>query len=100
VVAGDKEAAVPGTQSRQRLRMPAKVQHAAVDDVACYGDQVGLQGIDRVDNRVDVVVFDGRAHMQIANLRNGEALQFDRQAGDGDVNGHDPGAATGVHKAD
>ncbi len=49
--------------------------HRAVDQVAGDRDHVGAESVDRVDDALDVAAADGRPHVDVAELRDGEAAR-------------------------
>ncbi|MCY1312166.1 hypothetical protein D9M70_625610 [compost metagenome] len=61
--------------------MGGQFAHGAVDQVAGDGHGVGLQAVDAVDDAVEVGALDGGADVDVADLRDGEAVQRVGQAG-------------------
>ncbi len=81
MVARDEKHAMARAQLAQRRRVRAQLRHRAVDHVARDGDDIGLQGVGARDDGVHVGALDGGAHVDVAQLHNGQALQGRRQAG-------------------
>jgi hypothetical protein len=60
-----------------------ELSDAAIDEVAGNGDEIGFQTIHCIDNRIDIVALDGRPDMEVADLRNGKAVQRFGKINDG-----------------
>ena len=58
-----------------------EVAHAAVDDVAGDRNHVGTKRFTRSTIASTKFALDGRAHVDVADLRDGEALQLRRKIG-------------------
>ena len=89
MVAGDEESAVPRREPRQRLGVPGKLSHAAVDEVAGDGDHVRAESVHRIDDPLEVIALDRRADVEVADLGDAEAVQRRRQPGDRNVDAPD-----------
>ena len=100
VVAGHEVHTMPGPEIRQRLHIGAELTDAAVHQIAGDGNHVGLQRIDRVDDRAHIAALDRRADMHIADLHDRETVQRRRQIPDRYIHVHDAGPPPGVHEAD
>ena len=87
MIAGDEIGAVARGQPRHRLGVPRKLRDAAVDQVAGHGDHVGFEIVHRVDDRRNIVALDRRSDVDVADLRDREAVQSRRQIGDRHVDG-------------
>jgi len=99
VVAGDEKAAVARLEAGERRHMARQLGHAAVDQVAGDGHQVGRHPVDAVDDGLQVRPLDGRSDVDVADLGDGEALQGGRQPGDGHLDRDGAGRAAGVGQA-
>jgi hypothetical protein len=91
---------VPRGEAAERSRVVGELVHAAVHHVAGHGNQVGLKAVHFVDDRIHVVVLDGGAHVDVADLHDGEAFQRLGQLLDGHVDGHHARAAPRIDEAD
>ena len=81
MVAGDEVRAVPRLQLRQRCRRRAEVLHAAVDQVADDRDEVGLGGVDRVDDLLGEAPAEDRAQVDVADHRDPVTVRRARELG-------------------
>ncbi len=75
MIAGDEERAVTRRQACEGCGVAREILHRSVDQIARDRDHVGLQRVDRIDDRVDVAPLDRRANVHVADLRDGEAAQ-------------------------
>src|SRR3954466_13032978 len=100
MISGDKENTVAGSQPPHGFGMSGKTPDATVDQVAGYGNHVGLQRIHRIDNPVDISALYGGANMNIGDLRNAEAMQRRRQAIDRHIDSPDSGPPPRVDETD
>jgi hypothetical protein len=55
------------------VRCAGQLAHAAIDQVAGDGHHVGLQGVDLVDDGLQIGRLDGGADVDVADLDNGES---------------------------
>src|SRR3954454_15381643 len=100
MISSDKKHPMARTQSPHGFRMSGKTLNATVDQVAGYGNHVGLQRIHRIDNPVYISALDGGANMNIGDLRNAEAMQRRRQAIDRHIDSPDSGPPPRVDETD
>ena len=89
VIAGDKKGPVPRTQVAKWRGVCGKIGDLAVDHVAGNRHQIGFQLVDPINNRPDVVVFDGRSYVNITELNHGETNQLRRQIIQRNLDRHD-----------
>jgi hypothetical protein len=75
VVAGDEKGAVPRRQPRQGQRVLGEVGDAAVDQIPGHGNQVRVELVHCIDDRVEVVALDRRADVNVGDLRYREPVQ-------------------------
>ena len=97
MVAGDEEAAFARAQAGERRDVVGEVAHRAVDQVAGDGDDVDLEAVDGIDDRLDVRPLDRRPDVDVADLGDREAVERRGQAGDRNV---DPDDARGAARVD
>src|SRR6185369_7624230 len=100
VVAGHHIAAMPAAQAAERRGMGAQVLDAAIDHVAGYGDQIGIELIDAVDDGLDVFALDRGPDMNVAELDDGESGQFRREIGQWDIHPYDASDPPRIDVAD
>ena len=79
--------------------MISQLGHAAVDDVAGDRHEVGIEGIDGVDDSVDIALLDGATDVKIGDLYNSETLECLRQVLDRHDDIDDGGAAPGPQRS-
>ena len=100
VVAGHEIGAVARGELRQRRHVRAQLGHAAVDQIAGDGHDVGVEQVDRPHDRLDVAVPDGGAHVHVADLRDDEAVKIGRQPVDRHVDADHARGAPRVEQSD
>ena len=100
VIPGHHESAMASPQIGQRCDVLAQFRHRTVDQVTGDGHQIGIQAVDLVDDALDVGALDGRPDMKIAELRNRETLQRNRQMRDRHLYMPDSRRATRIEKTD
>ena len=96
VISGDKVSPVTCRQPCQGLCVPRQLLDGAVYQVAGDGNHVRLEIVHRIDNRVDVAALDRRPDVDVADLRDGEAVEGRRQTGDRHVDGLHFGPPAGI----
>ena len=100
VVAGHEEGAVGRFEPGQRRHVRRQVAHAAVDQVAGHRHHVGADPVHGLDDRTHIRPADGRADVDIADLRDREAVQRRRQRIDRHVHRHHGGGAARIREAE
>src|SRR5258706_405339 len=83
VVAGDDIRAVARFEPREGLRVVREVADRAVDEIAGDRDHVGAEPVHALDDLLDERPLDRRPHVQVADLRDGEAFERCVQPRDG-----------------
>ena len=83
-----------GSQAPQRRHVVREVRHRAIDQVAGDCNEIGFQGVYRIDDGCNVVVPDLGADVHVADLCDGEPVQCRRQVRQGhlDVDDASPSA--------
>src|SRR5580698_3745320 len=100
MIASDQERAVARAQPSEGRNVPRKVVDRSIDQVSCHGDEVGIETIHGIDNRIYVLLLDLRADMHVADLRNRKPLQCRGQIRQGHLYSYDPRPATCSREAD
>ncbi len=80
VVAADPEHAQRGPQIPQRLEVAADLRDGAVDEVAAEQDQLGLLGVDEIDDLAREPDSAGRTDVQVRHEGDAHAGELARQA--------------------
>jgi hypothetical protein len=99
VVAGDEKASFARAQLRERRDVVGELADGAVDEVASDRDEIDVEAIDGVDDRLDVGPLDRRPDVDVADLRDRETVERLREAGDRDVDANDARGAARVREA-
>src|SRR4051812_45741107 len=82
VIAGDQKCAMAGSEPAQRSRMTTELANGSVDDITGDRNEIGTQAIDRIHDRIDILLADRMAHVHIADLSDGKSMQRFRQVQD------------------
>src|SRR5439155_24353583 len=75
MIARHEECAVARTQSRKGLGVRREVRHRTIHQIAGHRDEICIELIYRVDDRVDVSALDGGTNVDVADLRNRESVK-------------------------
>ncbi len=59
--------------------MPLEVRDRAVHDIPRHGHEIRAEAIHGIDDRIDIIPLDLRAHVDVTDLSDREALQCLRQ---------------------
>src|SRR6201986_4340281 len=78
VIAGHEICAMPGRQTRERGRVRRELLDGAIHQIARHRDQIRMKFVDPTNNAFDEAFLDGRAYVNIADLRNGKPVQTQR----------------------
>ena len=80
---------MPRGQSLDRRDVRSKAWHRSVDQIAGDRHHVGAEPVHGLHDRIEVTALDGRADVDVADLRDREAVQRFRKPCDGHVDRHD-----------
>ena len=100
MIAGHEKCAVACTQPRKGRGVRREVLHGTIHQITGDRDEICIERVYCIDDRVDVAALDGATHVDVADLRNRESVQRWRQIAQRNLNALDASAAARICKAD
>src|SRR4029077_10626884 len=100
MIARHEKCTVARTQSGKGLGVGREVLHRTIHQIAGHRDEICIECIYRVYDRIDVSALDGGTNVDVADLHNRESVQRVWQIAQRNFNALDAGTATRVCKPD